>query len=147
MPHERLVAQAVGPGVLAERLLAPALVLLERALEPAHLRVALEHEQVGRDAVEEPAVMADDHRAAREALERVLERAQRVDVEVVRGLVEQQQVGAAAQQLGEVEAVALAAGEILDALLLVAAAEVEARDVRRATRPRACRASCGRRRR
>ena len=112
LAHERLVAQPVRAGVLAQRLAAPALVLLERALEPAHVRVALEHQQVRRDAVEEPAVMADDHRAAGEALERVLERAQRVDVEVVRGLVEQQQVGAAAQQLGEVQAVALAAREV-----------------------------------
>jgi sRNA-binding protein len=42
----------------------------------------------------------------------VLERAQRVDVEVVGGLVEQQHVAALPQQLGEVHAVALAAREV-----------------------------------
>ena len=74
--------------------------------------------------------MADHDGAAGEALEGVLERAQRVHVEVVRGLVEQQQVRARAQQLGQVQAVALAAREVAHLLLLVAAAEVEAGDVR-----------------
>ena len=73
----------------------------------------------------------DDHRAAGEVEQRLLERAQRVDVEVVRRLVEQQQVAAAAQQLREVDAVALAAGELADLLLLVGALEVEARGVLR----------------
>src|SRR5207245_6567665 len=50
-------------------------------------------------AVEEPAVVADDDGAAREIDERVLERAQRVDVEVVGGLVEEEEVPAAAQEL------------------------------------------------
>jgi hypothetical protein len=45
-----------------------------------------------RDAVEEPAIVADDHRAAGEIEEGLLQRAQRVDVEVVSRLVEQQQV-------------------------------------------------------
>ena len=46
-------------------------------------------------AVEEPAIVGDDHRAAGEREQRLLERAQRVDVEVVGRLVEQQQVAAA----------------------------------------------------
>jgi hypothetical protein len=53
--------------------------------------------------------VGDDHGAARERKERLLERAQGVDVEVVGRLVEQQQVAAAAQQLGEVQPVAFAA--------------------------------------
>src|SRR4051812_32678731 len=105
------------------------LVGLEVALEPRHLRVALEREHVRRDAVEEPAIVGDDHRAAGEAEQRLLERAERVDVEVVRRLVEQQQVAAGAQQLGQVQAVALAAGQLGDLLLLVGALEVDARDV------------------
>ncbi len=85
------------------------LVVLEVALEPFDVAVALEGEDVGGDAVEEPAVVADDHGAAGEILQRLLERAQRLDVEVVGRLVEQQQVGARAQHLGEMHAVALAA--------------------------------------
>ena len=105
------------------------LVVLVVALEPHHLGVALEGEDVRGDAIEEPAVVADHDGAAGELEERVLERAQRVDVEVVGRLVEQQQVRALAQQLGEVDAVALAAGERAGLLLLVAALEVEPRDV------------------
>ena len=101
-----------------EQLAAVLLVGLEVALEPPHLRVALEGEHVRGDAVEEPAVVGDDHRAAGECEQRVLERAQRVDVEIVRGLVQQQQVAAAAQQLGQVHAVALAAREVADLRLL-----------------------------
>src|SRR5438105_1608164 len=83
------------------------------------LAVALEGEHVRRDAVEEPAIVADDDDAAREREQAVLEGAQRVDVEIVRGLVEQQHVAAAAQDLREVDAVALAARQIADALLLI----------------------------
>ena len=57
--------------------------------------------------------------------QRILQRAQRVDVEIVGRLVEQQQVAAALQQLGEVDPVAFAARELADVLLLVGAAEVE----------------------
>ena len=105
------------------------LVGLEVALEPHDLGVALEREHVRGDAVEEPAIVGDDHRAAREGQQRLLERAQRVDVEIVGRLVEQQHVAAAAQQLGQVHAVALAAREHADLALLVGALEVEAGDV------------------
>jgi hypothetical protein len=81
---------------------------------------------VGGQPVEEEPVVGDDEGGAREHEERLLERPQRVDVEVVGGLVEQQQVAAAAQQLGEVHAVALAAGQGAHLALLVGPAEVEA---------------------
>ena len=130
-PRELLVGDAVRPvGGLAELLAAVLLVGLEVALEPRHLRVALEGEHVGADAVQEPAIVGDDHGAAGEVEQRLLERAQRVDVEVVGRLVEQQQVAAGLQQLGEVHAVALAAGEHADLALLVGALEVEAAHVR-----------------
>ena len=129
-PHERLVLDPVRlerlwPACLGD----PGGVLLPAPLEPGGRRVALEGEDVRRDPVEEPAVVRDHHRAAGEVEERVLERAQRVDVEVVRRLVEQQQVAARAQELREVDAVALAAGEVADLLLLIGAAEVEPGDV------------------
>ena len=73
--------------------------------------------------------MGDHDGAAGEVEQRLLERAQRVDVEVVRRLVEEQDVAAALQQLREVDAVALAARELADGLLLVAAPEVEPRGV------------------
>ena len=121
-PERRRAAQAViGPETLAP----VGLVLLVVSLEPDHAAVALEGQHVRRDAIEEPAVVADHHRTAGECEQRVLEGAQRVDVEVVGGLVEQQQVAAALQELRQVHAVALAAREIADLLLLIGPLEVE----------------------
>ena len=74
--------------------------------------------------------MRDDHRAATEVEDRVFQRAERVHVEVVGRLVEQQDVAALHQRLRQVQAVALAAREVADLLLLVGALEVEARHVR-----------------
>ena len=113
----------------AARLGDPGGVLAPGALEPGRLRVALEGEDVRRDPVEEPAVVGDHDGAAGEVDERILERAERVDVEVVRRLVEEEHVAARLEQLGEVDAVPLSAREVLDELLLVAAAEVEPRRV------------------
>src|SRR5690606_23831555 len=79
--------------VVAEPAAAVGEILGEVAFEPDDAAVALEREDVRRDAVEEPAVVRDDDGAAREIEQRLLERAQRLDVEVVRRLVEQQQVG------------------------------------------------------
>ena len=53
----------------------------------------------------------------------------RVDVEVVGRLVEQEQVRAALQHFGEMHAVALAARQLADLLLLVRALEVEGADI------------------
>ena len=58
---------------------AAALVLLvgfEVAFEPFDVAVAFEREDVRRQAVEEEAVVADDHGAAGEVLDRFFERAQ-----------------------------------------------------------------------
>src|SRR5881398_2864858 len=97
----------------------------EIAFEPFDPAVALEREDVGGEAVQEEAVVADDHRAAGEILERVLKRAQSLDVEIVGGLVEQQDVAAALEHLGEMNPIAFAAGELADLFLLVGPAEVE----------------------
>jgi hypothetical protein len=101
------------------------LVVLVVALEPDHLAVALERQHVGGDAVQEPAVVADHDGAAREADERLLERAQRVHVEVVGRLVEQQQVPAALEQRGQVQAVALAPDRLFTFFCWSGAAEAE----------------------
>ena len=57
-----------------------------------HLSVALEGEDVGADAVEEPTVVADDDSAASKGFETLLQGAEGVDVYVVGGLVEQEHV-------------------------------------------------------
>ena len=65
---EALVAQAVGAvGLGAEPLLPVGLVVGVAPLGPDRLALVLEGEDVGRDAVEEPPVVADHDDAAREA--------------------------------------------------------------------------------
>ena len=108
------------------------LVGLEVALEPAHLRVALEREHVRGDAVQKPPVVRHHDGTARKREQRLLQRPQRVDVEVVGRLVEQQQVASGPQQLGQVQAVSFAARQLGDLLLLLGAPEVEPGDIRAA---------------
>src|SRR3954447_25686636 len=93
--RELPVGGAVRPGSLgAEPLDLVLLVVLEVALEPEPLRVALVGEDVRRHAVEEPPVVADHHSATRELEQGAFQAGQGLDVEVVGGLVEQQQVAA-----------------------------------------------------
>src|SRR6516162_10202949 len=74
--------------VVAEAAHLVLLVVLEVAFEPFDVAVAFEGQNVGGDAVEEPAVVADDHGAAGEILERLLQRTKRVDIEIVGRFVE-----------------------------------------------------------
>jgi hypothetical protein len=83
-------------GVDAEALVAIRLVVAEVPLPPPGLGVPFEGEHVGGDAIEEPPVVADHDGTTGEGQQRVLERPQRVDVEIVGRLVEQQDVAAAA---------------------------------------------------
>ena len=80
--------------VWAQPLLLVLFVVLEVALEPLHMGLAFEGEDVGTDAVEEEAVVADDHGATREVDESVFERAECFDVEVVGRFVEEEDVAA-----------------------------------------------------
>src|SRR5436309_792635 len=72
---------------------------------------------------------SSDTDAAGEGEQTVLQRAKRIDVEIVRGLVEQEDVAPRTENLGQVNAVALAAGQVLHPLLLVGPLEVEVGDV------------------
>ena len=81
------------------------------------------------DTVEEPAVVTDDDGTAGEGFETFLQGAQRVDVDVVGRLVEEQHVALLLQGDGQMQTVALTAGEHAALLLLVGSAEVEARQI------------------
>src|SRR5512137_3119163 len=130
LPADGLVAEAVGlRALLAQPPPLVGLVLLVVAGEEGPPRVALAGQDVRGHAIEEPAVVRDDEHAAGVLEERVLQGAQGLDVEVVRRLVEEQDVGAGHQGLGQVEPAALAAGERAHHLLLVGPLEVEAADV------------------
>src|SRR5271166_6858848 len=86
------------------------LVRTEVALEPEPLGlvvlVAFPRQDVRARAVEEPAVMRNHHRAAREVDQGVLQRAQRLDVQVVGRLVQEDEVAALLERQREVEPVA-----------------------------------------
>lgn len=70
------------------------LIVGEVAFEPGRLAV-LHDEEMGADAVEEEAIVADDHGAAGEVDEALFENAHGAHVEVVGGLVEKEEVAAA----------------------------------------------------
>ena len=67
--------------------------------------VAFERENMRRQPVQKEAIVGDDHGAAGEILKRGFERRQRLHVEIVRRLVEQDEIAALLQHLGEMHAV------------------------------------------
>src|SRR5262245_6666619 len=97
-------------GVSAQPGLAVGFVLRVVPVEPDDSAFALEGQDVRGDAVQEPAVVADDDGASGEVLQRLFERAHRVHVQVVGGFVEQQRVRARFQRLRQMDPVAFAAG-------------------------------------
>src|SRR5690554_5177140 len=127
---QRLEPKPLRTGVVAHAALLVFLVFAIVALEELHVRITLERQDVGRDAVQEPAVMADHEGVARELQQRVFKRPQGLDVEVIGRFVEQQHVAALQQGLGHVQPAALAARQRADHLLLILALEVEAADIR-----------------
>ena len=81
-------------------------VALERDAAPA-----VELEDPAGDVVEEVPVVGDGHDRARVLLQEPLEPVDRLGVEVVRGLVEQQQVGLRQQQPAQRDPASLTAGQ------------------------------------
>ena len=74
------------------------------AFEPDDPTLSFKGEDVRRDPIEEPAVVTNDDRAASEVLESLFERPHGVDIEVIRRLIEEEDVGAGLECLGEVAA-------------------------------------------
>ena len=107
----------------ARRLLEPPLVPRAGEVRRA-ARLELEHG--GRRRLEEPAVVRDEDDACVEGRQLVLEPLEARDVEVVRRLVEQQQVRVAAERARERRARQLAAGERVEQAVEIRLAEAEA---------------------
>ena len=78
------------------------------------------------DRLEQGAIVGDEDDGALEGEQRVLERLAALDVEVVRGLVEDQHVGARGDEHRQREAPLLAAGDVAERLLRVGPGEEEA---------------------
>ena len=113
-PFELAGERAAAGGLLLLLDGEPGLLLLEPrgvvALE-RDAAAAVELEDPAGDVVEEVAVVGDGDHGALVVGEEALEPVDRLGVEVVRRLVEQQQVGRGEQQAAERDAAALAAGE------------------------------------
>ena len=88
--------------------------------------VALEGEDVRTDAIDEPAVVRDDDGSSGEGFEAFFQGSERVHINIVRWLVEEEDVGFGLQRERQMEAVTLAAREDAATFLLVGTGEVEA---------------------
>ncbi len=109
---------------------------LELLLEPARVvaaerdaAAAVELEDPLRDVVQEVAVVGDGDDRARVLVEEPLQPLDRLGVEVVGRLVEQEQVGVLEQEPGEGDAAALAAGQRRDIRVVRRAAQGLHRDL------------------
>ncbi len=97
-------------GLDAQAPLAIRFVIGVVAFKPHDLRIALEGQNVGGDAIQKPAIMGNDHRATGEGEQRFFQRPQRLHIQIVGRLVQQQHIAAAPEQLGEMHPVPFAAG-------------------------------------
>ncbi len=82
-------------------------------------------DNLGGDAIKESAVVADDQHRAVIAREHLLQRIERVHVEIVGRFVEHEQVGGLRERDGERQAIALAAGKRGDRLAKLLGGEQE----------------------
>ena len=166
--HGALLGLAVGLRLFDRRGRAPLALHVGPAAVVRAQRAVLERDDPVGHGVEERAVVRDEEHGSRERLERGLERLARLDVEVVRRLVEDEEVRARRDEQREREPPALTARERGDrALVRLPAREeepaeerlrlrarqpgrrggrVEHRSARRAARARAARSSRARRR-
>src|SRR5690606_34083758 len=115
--------------IVAQSLALIFFILTKRPFEPVYTRVALESEDMGADAVEEPAVVGDDNSTTCKVFQCLLQRAQRINVEVVRWFVQQQQVAALLQGDGQVHTVSHTARQLADLALLIRSTEIELSDI------------------
>src|SRR5512135_441388 len=74
--------------------------------------------------------MADDYGAPGKGQKGILQRAKSIDIKIVGRLIKEQQIAAALEHLGQVDAVAFTPGEIPDSLLLIRSLEIEGSRVR-----------------
>ena len=116
-------------------------VLVDAAGQVAQPAVAEHRDEPVADALEEVAVVRDHEQRAGPAVEQVLERGERLDVEVVGRLVEQQHVRLGHQQAHQLQPAPLAAGQVADRRPLPLAGEAEPLEqLARASSPCPCRA-------
>ena len=97
----------------------PGAVFAVIAWEIPHMAISREHKGVVHRAVHEEAVVANDNDAAVELRQVFLQDFQRGDVQIVGGLVEDEEIGLGHQYHGQIEPAAFATAQFGDILLLV----------------------------
>ena len=95
------------------------------AWEILHDAVTFEDEEVVHNLVHEVAVVRDDDDATSEVLQVLFQDLQRCDVEIVRGLVEDEEIGALHEYSTEVKPALLAPRKLVDVVLLLLGREHE----------------------
>lgn len=116
-------------GIRAQATATVLFIILVVTLKPDHVAVTLKRENVRRDPIKEPPVMAYHHRASGEIKEGLLKSSERVDVKIICRLIEKDNVSVRAQHLRHVDPVSLSTGEGSHELLLVWARKVKAGNV------------------
>ena len=96
-------------GFVTEASFSIVLVLAVVAVKVLHMTVAFKRQNMRRDPIQEPAVMANYDRTAREVLERLFEGSHRIDVQVVCRFVKKEDISPGSKHLCEVDTISLAA--------------------------------------
>ncbi len=89
------------------------------------MTIAFERQNMCRDTVQKPAIMADDHGTAGKCHQRIFKRAERIDIKIIGRFVKEQQIGPRLQHLGQMNAVTLPTGKQTNFLLLIPTFKVE----------------------
>jgi hypothetical protein len=80
---------------------------LKISFAPMDVAIPFKGHDVGGDTVQEPSVVRDHHDASNEVQDGFLECSQRIHVEVVGRFVEQKDIASSAEQLGQMNPIAL----------------------------------------
>jgi hypothetical protein len=94
-------------GLAAQAFFAIGLVFGPVAGKKNHLAVAFKCQDVGGDAIQKPAVMADDDGAASEVFKGLFQGAQGIYVQIVGGLIQQDKIGILPEGLCQMHPIAL----------------------------------------
>ena len=109
--------------------LAVSLIIRIISREPDNLAFSLKSQNVRGDPVQEPAVVADHHGAARKVFQSLFQGSQGVHIQIVGRFVQQNNVAPFLQHLGQVDPVPLAAGKKPYFFLLLRSGEIESGNI------------------
>ena len=110
----------------AQAFLPVSLIVRIVAFEPDDLAFTLKGKDVGGDAIQKPAVVADHYRTAGKILQGLFKGPHGVHIKIIGRLIQKEHIGTLFEHPRQMDPVALAPGEQPDLFLLVGALEIEA---------------------